>query len=454
MKIIIVGCGKIGTTIIESLVREGHDVVAVDSDPAIIADISNIYDVMCVCGTGADYDTLAEAGVSSANMVVAVTGSDELNMLSCFIAKKMGAEQTVARIRNPEFNDKNLGFMKQQLGISLSINPELLVAKEFFNLLQLPSAVNIETFSRRSFEMAELILKENSPLDGMSLIDLRKKYKASFLVCLVKRGGEVYIPDGNFVLKSGDHIGLTATFTELQKLLEMIGVTSKRARNVMILGASTTAYYLAKMLLSAGNSVTVIDKDKGRCERFAEILPGAVIINGDGAQQEVLLEEGLTSADALATLTGIDEENILVSFFAISQNVPKVITKANRNELIGMAEKIGLDSIISPKRTISDVITRYARALQNSLGSNVETLYKLMDGKAEALEFNVQSDFNALHIPLKDMKLKNNILIAGIIRKRKAFVPSGDDEIMVGDKVIVISKATDEIMNDLSDILR
>lgn len=454
MKIIIVGCGKIGTTIIESLVREGHDVVAVDSDPAIIADISNIYDVMCVCGTGADYDTLAEAGVSGANMVVAVTGSDELNMLSCFIAKKMGAEQTVARIRNPEFNDKNLGFMKQQLGISLSINPELLVAEEFFNLLQLPSAVNIETFSRRSFEMAELIIKENSLLDGMSLIDLRKKYKANFLVCLVKRGGEVYIPDGNFVLKSGDHIGLTATFTELQKLLEKIGVTSKRARNVMILGASTTAYYLAKMLLSAGNSVTIIDKDKGRCERFAEILPGAVIINGDGTKQEVLLEEGLASSDALATLTGIDEENIIVSFFAISQNVPKVITKANRNELIGMAEKIGLDSIISPKRTISDVITRYARALQNSLGSNVETLYKLMDGKAEALEFNVQSDFRALHIPLKDMKLKDNILIAGIIRKRKAFVPSGDDEILVGDKVIVISKATDEIMNDLSDILR
>ena len=208
------------------------------------------------------------------------------------------------------------------------------------------------------------------------------------------------------------------------------------------------------MLLNAGSAVTIIDKDKGRCERFAEILPGAVIINGDGTKQEVLLEEGLASSDALATLTGIDEENIIVSFFAISQNVPKVITKANRNELIGMAEKIGLDSIISPKRTISDVITRYARALQNSLGSNVETLYKLMDGKAEALEFNVQSDFRALHIPLKDMKLKDNILIAGIIRKRKAFVPSGDDEILVGDKVIVISKATDEIMNDLSDILR
>ena len=454
MKIIIVGCGKIGTTIISSLLREGHDIVAVDSDPAVIANISDVYDVMCVCGTGTDYDTLAEAGVQDANMLIAVTGSDEFNMLSCFFAKKMGAEYTVARIRNPEFNDKNLGFMKQQLGISLTINPELLVAKEFFNILQLPSAVNIETFSRRNFEMAEIILRDNSPINGLSLIELRKKYKANYLVCLVKRGEEVYIPDGNFVLQSGDHIGIAATFTELQRLLEMIGVTSKKARNVIVLGASTTAYYLSKMLLAAGNDVTIIDKDKARCERFSEILPGAVIINGDGTQPNVLLEEGLLSSDAIATLTGFDEENIIVSFFAISQNVPKVITKANRNELIGMAEKIGLDSIISPKKTISDVIVRYARALQNSLGSNVETLYKLMGDRAEALEFNVQPDFKALHIAIKDMKLKKDILIAGIIRRRKAFVPTGDDEILAGDKVIVISKSTDTMMNDLSDILR
>lgn len=453
MNIVIVGCGKIGITIIDSLVKEGHNVVAVDNNPDAVEEISNIYDVMCVCGSGADYDTLAEADVSKANMVVSVTGSDELNMLCCFLAKEMGAQQTVARIRNPEFNDKNLGFVKQHLGISLSINPERLMAHEIFNILRLPSAVNIETFSRRNFEMVELILKPNSPLDGMSLMELRRKYKANYLICVVNRGGDVFIPDGNFVLKCGDRIGLTATITEVHKLLKMIGITQKQAKNVMILGAGTTTYYLTKMLLAAGSDVTIIEKDRERCNHFAEMLPGAVIINGDSAEQEVLLEEGLTSADAFVTLTGIDEENILISFFAISQNVPKVITKANRNELIGMAEKIGIDSIVSPKKAVSDVITSYARALQNSLGSSVETLYKLMDGKAEALEFNVQSDFKFQHTPIKDMKLKSDLLIAGIIRKRKAFVPTGDDAIIAGDKVIVISKAVGEVMKDLSDIL-
>ncbi len=454
MKIIIVGCGKIGTTIIESLLSEGHDITVVDSNPQVVSEISNIYDVMCVCGNSVDYDTLAEAEVQNAEMLIAVTGSDELNMLTCFFAKRMGAKQTVARIRNPEFNDKNLGFVRGQLDISLSINPERLAAQEFFNILRLPSAVNIETFSRRNFEMVEIILKPDSQLDGMSLIDLRKKYKASFLVGVVRRGEEVFIPDGNFVLKSGDHIAITANFTEAQKLLKMLGVAQKQSRSVMILGASTTAYYLAKMLLSAGTAVTVIDKDRERCNKFAELLPAAVVINGDGAQQDLLLEEGIASTDAFVTLTGIDEENILISFFAQSQNVPKVITKANRNELINMAEKLGLNSIISPKKAVSNLVTSYVRAVENSLGSNVETLYKLMDGRVEALEFNVQSDFKALHIPIKDMKLKSDILIAGIIRKRKAFIPSGDDEIIAGDKIIVIAKATQSVMNDLSDILK
>ena len=454
MKIVIVGSGKIGTTIIESLLSEGHDITVVDNNPQVVSQISNIYDVMCVCGNAADYDTLAEAEVQKAEMLIAVTGSDELNMLTCFFAKRMGAKQTVARIRNPEFNDKNLGFVRHQLDISLSINPERLAAQEVFNILRLPSAVNIETFSRRNFEMVEIILKPDSPLDGMSLIDLRKKYKASFLVGVVRRGEDIFIPDGNFVLKSGDHIAITANFTQAQKMLKMLGITKKQSRSVMILGASTTAYYLAKMLLSAGVSVTVIDKEREICNKFTELLPGAVVINGDGAQQDLLLEEGITSTDAFVTLTGIDEENILISFFAASQNVPKVITKANRNELISMAEKLGLESIISPKKAVSNLVTSYVRAVENSLGSNVETLYKLMDGKVEALEFNVQSDFKAQHIPIKDMKLKPNILIAGIIRKRKAFIPSGEDEIIAGDKIVVIAKATDSVMNDLSDILK
>ena len=454
MKIIIVGCGKIGSILIESLESEGHDVTAVDNNQKVIDEISNIYDVMCVCGNGVDNDTLNEAGVSKAELLIAVTNSDEINMLICYIAKKMGAAHTVARVRNPEFNDKRMGQIKQYLDISLTINPELLAAQEIFNILKLPAAINIETFSRRNFEMVEMILKEDSHLDGMSLIDLRKKYKANFLICVVKRGDEIYIPDGNFVLKCGDHICLTANFSEVQKLLKMLGLSKKHSKNVMILGASTTAYYLSKMLLRSGSDVTIIDKDLNRCNQFAEILPSAVIINGDGAESEVLMEEGISAVDAFASLTGMDEENILISFFAQSQNVPRVIAKVNRNELAVMAEKLGLDSIVSPKKAVSNVVTSYARALQNTLGSNVETMYKLMNGSVEALEFNVQADFKSQHIPLKDMQLKKDVLVAGIIRKRKAFVPTGDDEIVAGDKIIVIAKSNEQKMNDLSDILR
>lgn len=454
MKIIIVGGGKIGATLIESLECEGHDITVVDRDQKVIDEISNIYDVMCVCGNGVDNDTLKEADVANAELLISVTDSDEINMLICFIAKKMGASYTVARVRNPEFNDKRMGQVKQYLDLSLTINPEFLAALEIFNILKLPAAINIETFSRRNFSMIELLLKEGTHLDGMNLIELRKKYNLNFLISVVKRGDEVYIPDGNFVLKTGDHICLTANFIEIQKLLKMLGLAKKQSKSVMILGATTTCYYLAKMLIRAGTDVTIIDKDIDRCNQFAEKLPEAVIINGDGAEQEVLMEEGIASTDAFVSLTGMDEENILISFFAQSQNVPRVIAKVNRNELAAMAEKLGLDSIVSPKKAVSNVITSYARALENSLGSNVETMYKLMDGSVEALEFNVQSDFKVQHIPLKEMKLKNDVLIAGIIRKRKAFVPTGDDEIVAGDKIIVIAKSGDQKMNDLADILR
>ncbi len=451
MKIIIVGCGKIGTTILSSLVNEGHDIVAIDENPSVIAEISDIYDVMCVCGNGADCDTLTEAQVESAELFVAAAGSDELNMLSCFLAKRMGAGQTIARIRNPNYNDKELGFMRQQLDLTVSINPELLAAQELFNILQLPSAVNIETFSNRNFEMVEIILKDDSPLNGETLAELRKKYQAKFLITTVGRGDDVFIPDGSFELKGGDRVGLSASRNEVEKLLRLIGERKKRARNIIILGASRTAYYLAKLLLAAGNSVKIIDKDPARCELFGRLLPNAVIILGDGADQDILLEEGLASTDAFVALTGMDEENILISFFAKSLNVPTVISKVNRNELATMAEKLGLDCIVSPKRIISDVLSRYARALENSLGSNVETLYKIMDGKAEAREFNVQADFKYLNVPLKDMRLKPNILIAGILRSRKALIPSGDDMILPGDRVVVI--AGGHRLNDLSDII-
>ena len=285
MNILVAGCGKIGTTIIDSLVAEGHDVTAIDADAAVLDGITNIYDVIGVCGNGADCETLGEAGVEKAELFVAVTGSDELNMLSCFMAKKMGAAHTIARIRNPEYNDRSLGFMRQQLGLSMSINPELLAAQELFNILKFPSAVKIETFSRRNFEMIELRLKNDSVLGGLRLNELREKYKTHVLVCVVQRGDKVYIPDGNFVLQGGDKIGITANPAELQKLLRGLGLLQKQARNVMILGGSRTAYYLAKMLTSVGNSVKIIEKDRDHCRELSDTLPKAVIIYGDGAQQ-------------------------------------------------------------------------------------------------------------------------------------------------------------------------
>ncbi len=452
MNIIVIGCGKIGSTILANLVEEGHDVVALDNNPDVIAEITNVYDVMGVCGNGVDCDVLEEAGVEKTELVIAATGSDELNMLSCFLAKRMGAEYTIARIRNPEYNDRSLGFMRQQLDLSMAINPELSAAHELYNILKLPSAAKIETFSGRNFEMIEMRLKSDSAFDGMRVADMRTKFKAKFLICAVQREDEAYIPDGNFILKSGDKIGITATPAEITKLLKELGIQQKQVRNIMILGGGRIAYYLTKKLCAAGISVTIIERDRKICEELCEVLPKAVVVNGDGAQQEILLEEGLLSVDAFVSLTGMDEENILVSSYAQSQNVPKVIAKVNRDELIPLAEHWGLDCIITPKKLVADVLVQYARALENSAGSSMETLYKLMDDKVEALEFKVKPDFPMLNVSFKELKTKNNILIAGIMRDRRSIIPAGDDVLMAGDKVIVL--AANQRINTLSDILK
>lgn len=453
MKIVVSGCGKIGFEIIKNLVSEGHDVIAVDNNSAAIEEITNVCDVMGVTGNSADCETLAEAGIADTQLFVAVTGSDEMNMLSCYIAKRMGAEHTIARIRNPEYNDNSLSFMRQQLGLSLSVNPELLTAKEIFNVLKFPSAVKVENFSKRGIELVEIKLSADSELDGLTVIKMREKYKADYLVCAVTRDDEAFIPAGNFVLKAGDKIGIIAAPNELQKLLKMLGVLRKQAKSVMILGASKTAYYLSKMLIASGIDVKIIEQNAARCEEFsAELGEKAVIIHGNGAEQELLLEEGIRSFDSFVALTGMDEENIIVSLFAATQGVQKVITKINREEMCTLANKLGLDSIIVPKSVNANILVRYARALENSMGSNVETLYKILDGRAEALEFNVRSDFAQVDIPLKNMKFKQNILIAGIVRGRKTIIPSGDDVIKLDDKVIVV--AANQRLNDLADIIK
>lgn len=451
MNIIIVGAGKVGTTILEALVREQHNVVVVDSSAGIVSQISNLYDVICVCGNGVDWETLTDAGVEKANLLIAVTGSDEFNMLCCIMAKKMGVPYTLARIRNPEYNDKSLGFIKQTLDISFAINPDAVAAKEIFNLLQLPGAESIETFSRRNFELIELVLREDSVLCGMSLMEMKKRFPASYLVGIVRRGDEVIIPDGSFCLQSGDRIGLTATAQELTRLLKLLGTMKDRAKNIMIIGAGRYAFYLTKMLLNAGARVTVVDKDKQACDRFAEALPEAIVVCGDAANEEILMEEGLMHVDAFVTLTGNDEENILLSYLASSKGVKKVITKINRKEFLSMAEKLGLECTVSPRFMISDILTRYARALDNSVGSKIETLYQLMGGGAEAVEFIVAEDFPYCGIPMKDMNLKKNTLLAGILRGRKVIIPAGGDCIEVGDRVVVLTAG--KTLSDLGEIV-
>ena len=451
MNIIVAGCGKIGRALTVNLVAEGHDVIAMDNSPKIVGEITDSLDVMGVCGNCADCETLKEAGAENADIFVAVTNSDELNMLSCFLAQKLGASHTIARIRNPEYNDQSLGFMRQHLGLAISINPELLIAEEIYNVLKLPSAVKIENFSRRNIEMVEIILPPDSELDGINLIKIREKYKANYLICAVQRGDKVYIPDGRFELKAGDRIGLIAAHAEIEKLLRMLGLLKKQAKSVMILGGGKASYYLAKMLSELGTTVKIIEKKLERCEELSSLLPKSVIIHGDGAQQEFLLEEGLSSMDAFVSLTGNDEQNIMLSIFSSMQNVPKVISKINRDELLSMAERLGVETIISPTQITSNIVVRYARALENSKGSNVETLYKLMDGQAEALEFNVKENSLLLNTPLMELKLKQNTIVAGITRGRKTIIPSGKDMILSGDKVIVISAS--QRLQDLDDVL-
>ncbi|MBR2336523.1 MAG: Trk system potassium transporter TrkA [Clostridia bacterium] len=441
MKVVVVGCGKIGQTIVSSLLKEKHDLLCIDSDPAIINEITNSFDVMTICGNGISYDVLKEAGIEKTELFIAVTGSDEFNMLSCLAAKKLGAKQTVARIRNSEYNTSSLEFMKESLNLSMAINPEKFTAEALYNLLKLPSAIKVDTFTSRKFEIVELIVKKGSALIGMSLIDMRKKFSGKFLIGVIERRNEVFIPNGSMTVCEEDKICVVCANSDTHKVLIELGFLQKEAKDVIILGGSKSAHYLAEKLLKGRTNVKIIEKNRDRCEELCESLPSGVdVICGDGMSQDILLEEGISTTDALVALTGSDEQNILISFYAMNQSVPKVISKVNRNELSELSEKLGLDCIVSPKHIIADILVRYARALNATVGSKVESLYSLLDGEAEALEFIVMQDFEYTDIPLKRMQLKKDVLIAGIMRGNDAFIPGGEDCIKANDKVIIIAK--------------
>lgn len=454
MNIIIVGCGKIGYSLVNELVCEGHDVTVIDSDNAVVEEITNVFDCMGVCGNGVDCNVLESAGAPEADLIIAVTDSDELNMLSCFLARELGTKHTVARIRNPEYNGDSLAFMRHKLHLSMAINPEKLMAQELYNILKIPSAFQVDYFARRNLELIEVRLKADCDLCGKKLSKIREKQREEFLIAAVLRDGEVYIPDGSFELRAGDVISISASPGDMQRLLKGLGLLKKQARNIMIVGGSKTAYYLAKKLLESGNDVRIIEKNIERCVVLSELLPkSAIVIHGDGSNRELLYEEGMRSLDAFLCLTDLDEQNILTSLFVSKQNVPTVISKVNKSELADVAEGLGLDYTVSAKALTKEIILRYTRALSNSRGSAVETLYKIMDGKAEALEFRVKADSPVIGIPLKSLPIKSGLLVVGIIREgKKALIPKGDDVILEGDSVIVLSAK--HRLNDLSEIMR
>lgn len=453
MRIIIAGCGKVGKAIIESMAQDNHDITAIDSNMSVITNITNTYDVMAVCGSATSREMLLSARVSKADLFIAATESDEVNMLSCFLARRMGAKHTVARIREADYNEDGLDYMVKELELSMALNPERLTAETLFDLLKIPSAVNVVNFAGKKLQMLEFIVKEGSPLCNASLMDIRKRCPVQFVACAVQRGEEVHIPNGIFVLADGDKVAFMVKRAETHRFLKSISAVQKQGKDVMVLGGSTTAYYLAKLLSSNGFYVKIIERDEQRCLELAEKLPSkTALIHGDGMNHDLLLEEGILTTDSFVALTGTDEENILISFYASNQNVAKVITKVNQGELADMAEKLGLDSIVTPRKLVADVLRQYARALRKSAFSKVETMYSLMDERAEALEFAVLSDSKLTGKSLRDLRLKPNYIIAGIIRGKETIIPSGEDVILEGDSVIVV--ATDAHLYSLSDIVR
>ena len=453
MNIIIVGAGKIGISLLNSLIKEKHNITVIDISEDTTKNIADSYDVISVLGNGTSYETLKNANVDKTDVFISTTSLDEVNLLSCFIAQTLGAKHTVARVRDEEHNLNNFEVLRNKLGISMIINPELYTAKYLYNIINLSSATKVESFSSHSFELVELLIKEDSKIINIPLYELRKKFPYNFLICAVLRDDDVIIPDGYFELKVGDKIGILSAFTETHKLLRLMGFEQKTIKDVMIVGASRIAVYLSNLLKESKYAISIVEKNEKRAFEFSEIFKGfASVILGDGMNQDLLLEHGINNVDAFLALTGKDEENILTSVYAKSQNAGKVITEVNKEELLGISENLGLECLFSSKNIVADKIVSYVRALQSSMGNKIETLYSLMNGKAEAVEFTITSSFDLTNIPLKNLNFSNNMIIGGIIRNNKSIIPYGDDVIMPNDKVIIITKG--QKVKDLSDVIK
>lgn len=452
MKIIVLGAGKVGKTLIKHMSNEDHDIVVVDQNATKVEEVVNQFDVIGVVGNGGSYDILMEAGAEDANLIICVTASDELNILAGLMAKKMGTRHTIARVRNPDYSSQR-DFMRNQLGFSMIVNPELEAASEIRRVLSFPSAVKVDTFSRGKVELAEFFVEDHSRLNGVELSQLHKITKTNILVCAVSHNEDVIIPDGNYAIKPGDHLYITGTHRDLSKFCLDIGVITTRIKNVIIVGGGKIAYYLSKQLSTQGIKVKIIEKDKNRCQVLAEKLPYVTIIHGDGSDDELLNEEGIENTDAVLALTGLDEENIVLSLSAKSLYHKKTIAKVTRMNYTGLSDVLKVDSIVAPKKIVASQIIRYVRAKMNKDNdSAVKTLYKIVDGEVEAIEFKVTEQFKYLHKTLNEMKIKEHVLVAAIIRDNEVIVPKGNTTMELNDYVIIVSRG--EIMKSLNDMLR
>ena len=451
MKIVIIGDGKVGHKLTTQLSEEDYDIVLIDQNEGKLQAALNQMDIFCITGNGADVEVQKQADVPNADLVIACASSDEMNMLSCLLARKIGAKHTIARLRNPIYY-RQIDMLKSDLHLSMAVNPELAAANEVARILLFPEANKVETFMKGRVELVEYLVRGGSQLADLSLAEIYRKYKIKILVCAVKRGKDVYIPDGDFVLREGDKLHIAAAHENLKSFFKSLGRKNARVKNVLICGGGHLCFYLTNQLLQAGMQVKIIEKNKARCEELCEQLPKAMVIHGDAADQDLLLEEGIQKADAFVALTGMDEENIIMSLFAKTQGVDKIVAKINNETRAQMVEGLGIDSTISEKGAAANAILNYVKARMNSYSNaNVETMYRLVNGRVEAQEYIIKKDCEYTNIPLKDLPTKQNHLIACIGRRRRVIIPNGEDHLEVGDSVIVVTK--EHTIRELKDIL-
>ena len=449
MKIVIVGCGKVGTSIANELNSEGHEIILVDINRAAVTRLSDSIDAMGIEGNGATYETLADAGAGTADLVIAAAARDEVNLYTCLMARACGCKNTIARVRNPEYTN-DLYRVKDILGLSMFINPEMTAAGEISRLLRFSGALEIDSFSKGQVELIKVQVPGNSPVVGreISKIDI---LKGKVRICTVERGSEVFIPNGDFVIQGGDRVTVVSKPEIAARFFKKANINIGKSRDVIILGGGKISFYLAQRLLKAGIGVKIIEKNSERCHELSDLLHEAVIIHGDCMDQDLLMSEGIDRTDGVIALMDYDEENILISMYVRSVSRAKIITKVNNAHFDSIVDQLDIECVINPKKIAGEYIARYIRAVQNSLGSNVETLYRLNEGKVEALEFRAKSSSRVVNIPLSKLSLKDDLQIICITRRGKIILPTGADSVMPDDSVVVITKHKG--LKDLDDIL-